>query len=143
MKKLLIIFIGIITMFTVGCGKGSVEEITFDQYEQMMENEDSFILFVGSATCSHCFEFKVTLERLIEDYNVDFKYIDVDNFDDNQKKNFKENIRFTGTPTTVFIQNGKDNSCGLMSCDKTKRIEGAQSYETVVEILKNNGYIKG
>jgi len=143
MKKILIIFIGIITMFTVGCGRGSVEEITFSQYEQMMENKESFILFVGSKTCSHCTEFKITLERVIEDYNVDFKYIDISNFNADEKKIFSENIRFDGTPTTVFIQEGKDNSCRLMSCDDTKRIEGAQNYDTIVEILKNNGYIKG
>ena len=130
-------------MFTVGCGRGSVEEITFSQYEQMMENKESFILFVGSKTCSHCTEFKITLERVIEDYNVDFKYIDISNFNADEKKIFSENIRFDGTPTTVFIQEGKDNSCRLMSCDDTKRIEGAQNYDTIVEILKNNGYIKG
>ena len=142
MKKILIIFIVIITLFTVGCGKGSVEEITLDEYEQMMKNKKSFILFVGSKTCSHCAEFKITLERVIENYNIDFKYIDISNFNDDERKSFSSEIRFDGTPTTVFVEEGKDNSCRLMSCDDTKRIEGAQNYEKVVEILKSNGYIK-
>jgi len=142
MKKILIIFIVIITLFTVGCGKGSVEEITLDEYEQMMKNKESFILFVGSKTCSHCAEFKITLERVIENYNIDFKYIDISNFNDDERKSFSSEIRFDGTPTTVFVEEGKDNSCRLMSCDDTKRIEGAQNYEKVVEILKSNGYIK-
>lgn len=143
MKKILMIFIGLITLFMVGCSRGSIEEITFDDYIQMKEQKESFILFIGSRTCSHCAEFKITLEDVIEDYNVNFKYLDIGNLTEDERKNFSSDIRFDGTPTTVFIENGVDNSCNLFSCDDTKRIEGAQKYENVVKILKNNGYIKG
>lgn len=143
MKKILMIFIGLITIFTVGCGRGSIEEITFDNYTQMKENKESFILFIGSRTCNHCAEFKITLEDVIEDYNVNFKYLDLANLTEDERKSFSSDIRFDGTPTTVFIENGVDNSCTLFSCDDTKRIEGAQNYENIVKILKNNGYIKG
>ena len=143
MKKLIIIFIGMITMLTVGCGHGSIEEITFSDYTQMIENKESFILFIGSRTCNHCAEFKITLEEVIEDYNVDFKYIDIANLTTEERKSFSSSVNFDGTPTTVFIKKGVDNSCTLFSCDKTKRIEGALSYQKTVEILKNNGYIKG
>lgn len=142
MKKILIIFIGIITLFTVGCGRGSIEEITFSDYQEMVENKETFILFIGSKTCSHCAEFKITLEDVIKDYDVHFKYIDISEFGENEKESFIENIRFDGTPTTIFIEEGVDNSCNLFSCDDTKRIEGASSYSEVVEILKNKGYIK-
>jgi len=143
MKKLIIIFIGIITMFTAGCGHGSIEEITFSDYTQMVENKESFILFIGSRTCSHCAEFKITLDEVIENYNVDFKYIDIASFTSEEKTSFSNSINFDGTPTTVFIEAGVDNSCTLFSCDDTKRIEGALSYQKTIEILKNNGYIKG
>jgi len=143
MKKLSIIFIGIITLFTIGCSRGSVEEITFDDYTRMVENEESFILFIGSNTCSHCAEFKITLEDVIEDYNVHFKYLDIAKLSDDERKSFYNDINFDGTPTTVFIEEGVDNSCNLFNCDDTKRIEGALSYEKTIEILKNNGYIKG
>ena len=143
MKKLIIIFIGMITMLTVGCGHGSIEEISFSDYKQMVENKESFILFIGSSTCSHCAEFKITLQEVIENYNVDFKYIDIANFTPEERTSFSNSISFDGTPTTVFIVEGVDNSCTLFSCDKTKRIEGAQSYQKTIEMLKNNGYIKG
>ena len=132
-----------ITMLTVGCGHGSIEEISFSDYKQMVENKESFILFIGSSTCSHCAEFKITLQEVIENYNVDFKYIDIANFTPEERTSFSNSISFDGTPTTVFIVEGVDNSCTLFSCDKTKRIEGAQSYQKTIEMLKNNGYIKG
>ena len=135
--------LGIITLFTVGCGHGSIDEITFDDYKQMVENKESFILFIGSRTCSHCSEFKITLEDVIEDYNVNFKYLDIANLDEEERKSFSSDIRYDGTPTTVFIEEGADNSCTLFSCDSSKRIEGAQDYDKVIEILKNMGYIKG
>ena len=143
MKKLLVIFIGIITLFSVGCGRGSIDEITFDDYTKMVESKESFILFIGSHNCSHCAEFKITLEDVTSKHNVDFKYLDVANLDKEEYKTFSNDIRFDGTPTTVFIEEGKDNSCNLFNCDDNKRIEGAASYEKTVEILKNNGYIKG
>lgn len=143
MKKISIIFIGVIALFITGCGRGSIEEITFEDYTEMVENKESFILFIGSRTCSHCAEFKITLEEVIENYNVDFKYLDISQLDEEEKKDFSKSINFEGTPTTVFLEEGVDNSCTLFSCDDTKRIEGALTYQKTVEILKNNGYIKG
>ena len=105
--------------------------------------EETFILFIGSHSCSHCAQYKMTLEEVIEKYKVDFKYIDIANLDEEQAKAFSDSIRFDGTPTTVFIENGKDDSCNLFSCDDEKRIEGSAKYEEVVEMLKNKGYIKG
>ena len=143
MKKMLVILMGLIAFLTVGCGRGSIEEITFTDYETMIENKESFILFIGSSQCNHCAEFKMTLDEVIEDYNVDFKYIDVHEFTEEEKEKFSENIRLEVTPTTVFIESGVDDSCNLFSCDHTKRIKGSRSYEEVVEMLKNKGYIKG
>ena len=143
MKKLLIIFIGLMAVFTVGCRRGSIEEITFSDYTSMIQNKESFILFVGSRTCNKCAEFKITLEEVIENYNIDFKYIDIVNLNNDERIAFSSSVKFDGTPTTVFIEEGLDNSCTLFSCDTTKRIEGALSYQKTIEILKNNGYIKG
>lgn len=143
MKKLLIIFIGILALFTVGCGHGSIDEITFEEYKEMVGSKESFILFIGSHNCNHCSEFKITLEEVIKKYNIHFKYIDLANLSQEEYSEFGNNIIFTGTPTTVFIKDGVDNSCNVFTCDKEKRIDGALDYETVVEHLKNNGYIKG
>lgn len=142
MKKMLIIFIGIITLFTVGCGHGSIDEITFEDYKQMVEDKESFILFIGSHNCSHCTEFKITLEDVIKKYNVHFKYLDIANLTTEENKDLSSDIIFSGTPTTVFIENGKDNSCNIFTCDGSKRIDGALNYDKVIEILKNMKYIK-
>ena len=142
MRKLIIIFIGILCLFNVGCTRGSINEISFEEYQKLMEKEETFILFIGSHSCSHCAQYKMTLEEVIEKYKVDFKYIDIANLDEEQAKAFSDSIRFDGTPTTVFIENGKDDSCNLFSCDDKKRIEGSAKYEEVVEILKNKGVIK-
>lgn len=145
MKKMLTIFIVIVivSLFTVGCTRGSIDEISFSDYTKMMEEKDSFILFIGSKTCSHCAEYKITLEEVIEKYNVHFKYLDVSGLSETEYEQLTEQIQFSGTPTTVFIEEGKDNSCNLFSCDDTKRIDGALKYEKIIEVLKNMNYIKG
>lgn len=142
MKKILILFIGIITLFTVGCGHGSIDEITYNEYKEMVENEESFILFIGSHECSHCAEFEITLEKVIDKYSVHFKYIDIANLSNEDYAALKKDITFTGTPTTVFIEDGVDNSCNVFTCDKEKRIDGALDYDTVIARLKSKGYIK-
>lgn len=143
MKKILLVLTAICSLFLAGCTKGSVDEITFDDYQKMIKNKETFILFIGSHKCSHCAEFKITLESIIKKYRVHFKYIDVANLTDDQDKQLSKDITFKGTPTTVFIEKGKDNSCNVFSCDKTKRIDGALGFDQVVEILKNMKYIKG
>ena len=143
MKKVLLIFVSFFSLFLVGCTKGSIDEITFDDYQKMIENKESFILFIGSHKCSHCIEFKAILEEIIEKYRVHFKYIDIANLTDEQDKQLSKDIIYKGTPTTVFIEEGKDNSCNVFSCDNNKRIDGALSSDRVVEVLKNMKYIKG
>lgn len=143
MKKILILFIGIITLFTVGCGHGSIEEITFENYSKMIENKESFILVLESHECNHCAQYKVTLNNVTKKYNVDFKYLDIANLSEKEYVALSKQIIFKGTPTTVFIEEGQDNSCNVFNCDLTKRIDGALSYEEVIQTLKNMGYIKG
>ncbi len=142
MKKVLIIFLGIIIFSISGCGHGSINEITIKDYNEMVENKDNFILFIGSHNCSHCTEYRVTLEEVIKKYNINFNYLDVANLTDEEYEKFTKEIIFTGTPTTVFIEEGKDNSCNVFSCDSSKRIDGALSYDEIIQILKNKGYIK-
>lgn len=143
MKKMLIILIVMVSLFTVGCTRGSIDEISFADYTKMVEQKDSFILFIGSKTCSHCAEYKITLEDVIKKYNVHFKYLDVSQLSETEYQELTDQIKFEGTPTTVFIEEGKDNSCKLFSCDDTKRIDGALKYDKIIEVLKNMGYIKG
>lgn len=108
-------------------------EITFDEYAKMIENEETFILLMGQPSCSHCADFKPTIEKVIKKYQIEVKYIDISKLSDKEYSILKNKTFITGTPNTVFIKEGK--------LDTSAKISGAKSYEAVVNALKKVGYI--
>ena len=133
MKKIIIILISCLFLF--GCDKDKYVEINYEQYNEKTINKEDFILFIGSTDCGHCDTFKDTLNLVLSDYKVSVNYIDISKFSKEQLNKFNSKINYSGTPTTVFIENGKDSSV-------YNRITGAKSYEYVVEKFKKNGYIE-
>ena len=136
-KKVNKIIIVMFFMFIfTGCSSlKTYDEITYSDYKQMVDDKESFILFIGSSQCSHCTNYKKTLNNVIKKYNVDIKYIDIASLDDDDLSAFKSHVSFSGTPTTIFISKGKEKN-------HYNRIVGDQDYSGVVEKLEKNGYIK-
>lgn len=141
MKKFLaVLFIAI--LFFTGCNKlNKYEEISFKKFNEMLENKESFILFIGSSTCSHCTAYKEKVNKFVKEYQTKIYYIDIHEFSEEESAKFKTIINFEGTPTTVFIENGeekKDENGNV----RVYRIEGNLEYKTVVEKIKKAGFIK-
>ena len=76
MKKILLSLLAIFLL--VGCKSGTAyQEVTYNQFADLVKAKESFVIFIGSATCSHCDSFKPTLSKVIEKYDLDVKYIDL------------------------------------------------------------------
>ena len=138
-KNSLMILFFIFGLFIItGCGKkiSTYKEINYNEFKEMINNKESFPLFVGSHECSHCDDFKKTVNRIVENYQIDIYYIDVANMTTEEYNKFLTIVNFGGsTPTTVFITDGEEKTV-------YNRIIGALSYNKVVEKLKKIGYIK-
>lgn len=134
MKKLLIL-IAIVFMLT-GCGKTTYDEISYSELNNMIDNKEDFILFIGSSTCSACAAYEITLNDIIKEYNVDVKYIDLSKLSDKEESALTSQFPINGTPTTVFITDGDEQ-------DTHNRIDGNQKMSRIVSKFKENGYIKG
>ena len=134
MKKILFSLIGVLFLLT-GCGSNKLHEITYDELvTKVKENKETFVLYVGSKTCSHCAEFKPKLEEVIDKYKLDVYYIDLANLSTSKYKAVMDKINSEGTPTTVYIVDGKT--------EDDPRIVGARDKETIIEFFKEIGYIK-
>lgn len=139
MKKFFVI--GLIVTFVcvvTGCNKKmtTYEEINYGQFKEKIENKDSFALFVGSSQCSHCDDYKVTLNKFITNYQVQVYYIDVAQMTNEEINEFNTVVNFGGsTPTTVFITDGIEKTV-------YNRIVGALPYNKVVSKFEKAGYIK-
>lgn len=134
MFKLFLLVVPIIIMVTA-CKNGSYNEIDFDTFEKLIEKKENFVLVVGSSQCSHCAEYEVTMDEIINEYGLDIKYINVFNLTEKEKAKLDAKTHYNyATPTTVFFKDGK--------LDNTSTIRGNQKKENVEKKLIKNGYIK-
>ncbi len=133
MKKILISLFGILLL--TGCTSSGLKEISYDDLvKKIKDNKETFVLYVGSKTCSHCQEFRPRLEKAINKYKLDVYYIDMADLSNAKYNAVMNKIRGEGTPTTVYIVDGK--------VEDEPRIPGARDYDTIVDFFKEIGYIE-
>lgn len=142
MKKVLLGVLLILTVCLTGCNYADYTEISFDEMNSKFEKNDTFVLVVGSSTCSACIQYKKTMQEIIKDYKVEVFFIDINNLDENQYNDMQAKYRqydetsgryVIPTPTTVFIINGSESSY--------ERLVGTARYTVVVDKLKRLGFI--
>lgn len=136
MKKLKKILLLILVLFSLtACGKKSYKEISYQSFLTKMENKETFILYIGSSTCSACARFKPTLETVMTEYDIHVDYIDISKLTNEQISEFSTIINFgNSTPKVYFIKEGEYSQYNA--------IKGAQDYDYVVSKMEKNGYIK-
>lgn len=135
MRKFLIILFSCLLL--VGCtDNGPYKEVSYKEFDQMIKSKDSFVLVIGSSECSHCVDYKLTMKDVVKKYKVTIHYIDISKLNSKELAKLRNKFSFTGTPTTIFVEDGKEKDAQF------NRINGAKDYETIVNRLKKNGYIK-
>lgn len=110
-------------------------EIQYYDFIEKMENKDDFVLLLSQTGCSHCTNYKPKLKSVANDYKIMVYYIEVDLLTDNEFDVLSSYINFTGTPTTVFIKDGVEDS-------ESSRINGDSSIDKIIATFRRNGYIK-
>lgn len=141
MKRKIIFFMLMGLFVFVGCGNKTSNKnlttyttISYNEYVDLMENDITFPLVIGSSTCSACSMYKVTMERFIKKYQIDVKYIDISKLSDDEYRLLKGEVNFSSTPTTIFIEKGKHTSV-------YDRLVGAEAFSEVVSKFTSMGYI--
>lgn len=133
MKKVAIFLISFLLL--CGCSGKGYKEINIGTLTEKVKNKETLILFIGAESCSHCVGYKSTINEVIKDYDVTIYYIDVDALTKEENSELKKIANYNGTPTTVFLKNGKEESAYM-------RIVGERDYDYVVNKLYKNGFIE-
>lgn len=136
MKRFLILCSCVMMLFLTGCGNKitTYEEINYSEYSNLIEAQEDFILYLGSSNCSHCASFKPTLEKIIEEHQLDVKYIDVFTLSEKEYAVLQNKTKLQGTPTVVFVEDGVVQT--------SPKIVGAVEYSVALEKFKESGYVK-
>ncbi len=134
MKKIVIL---ILIVFLTGCfGRlKTYEEIDYQTYTKMIDNKEDFVLVIAATSCSACAIFKETLNDVVSDKQVKIYEIDVEKMSEEDYKKFHSVYNYSGTPTTIFIKDGKETSI----YDRINNV----SYDELVEKLSKMGFLKG
>ncbi len=130
-----IILIAIISLFIFNKKESNLIEVNKTELKEKIDNKDSFILVISRKGCSHCAEYLPILKSIIEEYNVKVYLVDTDKYTKEDKEYLSSIANFSGTPTTIFIENGEETSA-------LNRIVGSSNRKDIIKTFKQNGYIK-
>lgn len=143
MKKHLILVI--ISILLVGLGilffvlasdtsASHVKKLTISELKEKIDNKDSFILVITQDTCSHCKSYLPVINKIGKEYDITFYDISQTNLSNEDATYLKNIANISGTPTTVFIEEGEEKST-------INRLIGNVAEYRVIEKLKALGYI--
>lgn len=134
MKKVLICALSLLLL--VGCGKKEYTELSYIDLENKLNNKDSFVLLIGSDTCSACASYEKTMQEVMKDTNVEIFYVNLNALSNEDYAKIYSKFVVNSTPTTIFISEGEETST-------YDRIIGAANYDKVISSLEKHGYIGG
>ncbi len=133
---LLLLFIGIIVLLT-GCNSDSyLKELKYNDFKSKIDSKESFFFVLVQDGCSHCASYTPKLETVLGEYKIVGYKLNLSELNEKEKEELKGVFSFDGTPTTIFIKDGEEESI-------MQRINGNQPKEKIISKLKTNGYIKG
>lgn len=133
MKKVLLAILGIVLL--TGCGgKKGYTELSFNDLQLKLGNKESFVLVIGSSTCSACAKYEETMKSVIKSEKVEIFYLDLNDLSDDEYSKIYSKYVIQSTPTTIFIKEGIETST-------YDRIIGAAGYSDIVDNLKKHGVI--
>jgi len=136
MCMLLCSFIILVIALT-GCNyiKEYLEQIDYATVKNKIEAQESFVLYVGNKSCSHCIDFEPKIRNVVNKYKVIVYKIDTSTMSTEEYDEFLDSIGSIGTPTVLFFRNGIESG-------SVNRIEGDVSKDIIINKLKVNAYIK-
>lgn len=112
-------------------GDAGLQQLTYEEYQTKIDNDESFVVILERATCSHCISYIPVAEQFASDNELPMYYIDTDTFTSDDWDDFERSISYLrrangnwGTPTTV-VQAGYDT---------VSYIEGETTAEELIEL---------
>lgn len=137
MKKLFkFSLILVVVLLFGGCKNNSyLKEISYKEYEKLINDKETFILEVMRTDCSACINFKPKIEEVANEYKIEVKVINTDNLSEKDYQDLFDKTGITGTPTVIFYNDGVEKTI-------SSRINGSVSKEKIVTKFTANGFIE-
>ena len=89
-------------------GEVGLNEITYKEYEEMVNNGDSFVVVIERTGCSYCQMYMPIMEEVAKEQKIAVTYINTDNLTQDEMEKLSTTNKYLkknqwGTPTTLFM----------------------------------------
>lgn len=112
-------------------GEAGLHQLTYQEYQEKIDNGEEFVIILERATCSHCVTYMPIAEQFAQDNGVPIYYVDTDTFTSEDWTGFEKSISYLrksngnwGTPTTL-VQAGSET---------VDYIEGSTNAENLLDL---------
>lgn len=98
------------TSETVALEEAGFNEVTLDEYLELIKEPEKNIILVARPTCGYCEAFAPILSEAADDLKLSINYIDTDKFSQDDWTIFNSSLDYLnseewGTPLTLIVQN--------------------------------------
>ena len=118
--------------------------IDYNEYEDLIGENQTHVVVVGQTTCSHCIAIKPALNKVAGEYDLTINYLNLTEMTEDEYNSFTASLKKIeyndpdfvekgsfGTPLTLIIKNGKVKDY----------ISGQRTKSQLVREFKKNGLI--
>lgn len=97
---------------TVTLETAGFNELSMDEYLELIKEDEKNIILVARPTCSYCELFTPILKEAADNMDLEINYINTDSFTDEDWTTFTASLSYLseedwGTPLTLIVQNGE------------------------------------
>lgn len=112
-------------------GEAGLHLLSYSDYQQKIDNKESFVVVLSRESCSHCANFMPVAKQFAEDKKLPMYYVDTDTFTEEDWNKFetsntflKKNSGNWGTPTTIVLAGNEavDYIEGETTADKLQEL---------------------
>lgn len=89
-------------------GEVGLHEITYSEYEDMVNSDKAFVVVIERTTCSYCQQYMPIMEEVAKEQKIAVTYINTDNLTEEEFNKLSTTNKYLkknqwGTPTTLFM----------------------------------------
>ena len=89
-------------------GEVGLHEITYSEYDEMVNNGDAFVVVIERTGCSYCQMYMPIMEEVAKEQKIAVTYINTDNLTEEEFNELSTKNKYLkknqwGTPTTLFM----------------------------------------
>ncbi len=89
-------------------GEVGLNEISYDEYEKMVNDGKAFVVVIERTGCSYCQQYMPLMEEVAKEKKIAVTYINTDNLSEEELNKLSTTNKYLkrnewGTPTTLFM----------------------------------------